>query len=94
LNYTETSKSTIEEKAVNSPSQEVEPFIDCVRAATLLGGIHPKTAERWAREGRIPAYRFFRRWCFRASELELWTRSHVNLLRHPCRLNEEKSDGS
>lgn len=56
----------------------VEPFIDCPAAAVILGGIHPKTVERWAREGRIPAYRYFRQWRFRTSELEVWMCSHVN----------------
>ncbi len=50
----------------------VERFIDCAAAAAVLGGVHPKTVERWAREGRIPAYRYFRHWKFRASELEVW----------------------
>jgi hypothetical protein len=36
----------------------------------------------------------FRRWRFRASELDLWMRSPVNSVRHPCRLNQEKSDGT
>ena len=64
-----------------------EPFLDCTGAAAILGGVHPKTIERWARQGRIPAYRYFRHWRFRASELELWMRSQVNSIRHPCRLN-------
>ena len=40
----------------------VERFIDCAAAAVVLGGVHPKTVERWAREGRVPAYRYFRHW--------------------------------
>jgi hypothetical protein len=44
----------------------VERFIDCAAAADVLGGVHPKTVVRWAREGRIPACRYFRRWKFRA----------------------------
>jgi excisionase family DNA binding protein len=73
---------------------QVERFLDCTAAAGILGGVHPKTVERWAREGRIPAYRYFRHWRFRASELELWMRSQVNSIRHPCRLIQEKSDGT
>jgi excisionase family DNA binding protein len=71
-----------------------EPLLDCKRAAIVLGGVHPKTVERWAREGRIPAYRLFRKWRFRMSELEVWMRSHVNSDCHPCRVNEEDSDGT
>ena len=79
---------------IKSVGPLVEPFLDCAAAAAVLGGVHPKTVERWAREGRIPAYRYFRHWRFRASELELWMCSQVNSIRHPCRLNQEKSDGT
>lgn len=72
----------------------IEAFLDCASAATILGGVHPKTVERWARQGRIPAYRYFRHWRFRASELELWMRSQVNSIRHPCRLDSEESNGT
>jgi excisionase family DNA binding protein len=71
-----------------------EPLLDCARAALLLGGVHPKTVQKWAREGRIPAYRFFKRWCFRASELEVWLSSHVHSKCHPCRFQKEESDGA
>lgn len=71
-----------------------DPLLDCKSAAMILGGVHPKTVERWAREGRIPAYRLFRKWRFRATELEFWMRSQVNSMCHPCRLYKEKSDGT
>ena len=71
-----------------------EPFLDCIRAAAVLGGLHPKTVERWARQGRIPAYRYSKSWRFRVSELEVWMRSHVNSACHPCRLKQEESDGT
>ena len=76
-----------------SPDSISEPFLDCIRAAAFLGGLHPKTVERWAREGCIPAYRYFKRWRFRGSELEVWMRSHVNSACHPCRFEQEESDG-
>jgi excisionase family DNA binding protein len=76
------------------PLQAVEPLLDCAGAAAVLGGLHPKTVERWAREGRIPAYHYFRHWKFRASELEVWMLSHVNSVCHPCRLKQEESDGA
>jgi excisionase family DNA binding protein len=77
-----------------APNQTAEPFLDCAAAATVLGGLHPKTVERWAREGRIPAYRYFRSWRFRVSDLEVWMQSHVQSACHPCRLNQEKADGT
>jgi len=73
--------------------QALEPLLDCAGAAAILGGLHPKTVERWAREGRIPAYHYFRHWKFRASELEVWMLCHVNSVCHPCRLKQEESDG-
>jgi excisionase family DNA binding protein len=80
--------------ATTDPLQAVEPLLDCSSAAVILGGLHPKTVERWAREGRIPAYRYFRRWKFRVSDLEVWMHSHVHSGCHPCRLNKEKADGT
>ena len=79
--------------ATTGPIQAVEPLLDCAGAAAVLGGLHPKTVERWAREGRIPAYHYFRHWRFRASELEVWMLSQVNSVCHPCRLKQEESDG-
>ena len=83
-----------ESTATSGLLQAPEPLLDCVGAAAVLGGLHPKTVERWAREGRIPAYHYFRHWKFRASELELWMLSHVNSVCHPCRLKQEESDGT
>jgi len=80
--------------AATAARQAVEPLLDCAGAAAVLGGLHPKTVERWAREGRIPAYHYFRHWKFRASELEVWMLCHVNSVCHPCRLKQEESDGT
>ncbi|MGE5113603.1 MAG: helix-turn-helix domain-containing protein [Acidobacteriaceae bacterium] len=43
-----------------------------VEAAQFLGGLHPKTVQRMARRGELPAYRIGRYWRFRASELNKW----------------------
>lgn len=51
-----------------------EPLLDDERAAEFLGGIHPKTLQRMARRGEIPAYRVGRFWRYRASELDEWLR--------------------
>jgi excisionase family DNA binding protein len=80
--------------AAAAQPQAIEPLLDCVGAAAVLGGLRPKTVERWAREGRIPAYHYFRHWKFRASELEVWMLSHINSVCHPCRLKQEESDGT
>jgi excisionase family DNA binding protein len=54
-------------------------------AAQLLK-IHPKTLQRMARKGQIPAHRIGDLWRFRASELDTWFRSRVvEPNRHSCR---------
>ena len=52
----------------------LEPLLDDQRAAEFLGGIHPKTVQRMARRGEVPAYRVGRFWRYRASELDDWLR--------------------
>lgn len=58
-----------------NPTPTFEPLLNTEDAAALLG-VHPKTLERWAREGRVPAYDLGR-WRFRASALDVWLRSSV-----------------
>jgi excisionase family DNA binding protein len=53
-------------------SPALEPLLDDEQAAQLLGGIHPKTLQRMARNGEVPAYRVGRFWRYRASELNDW----------------------
>ena len=53
---------------------EYEPLLTDVEAAKFLGGLHPKTVQRMARRGEIPAYRIGKFWRFRASELDEWLR--------------------
>jgi excisionase family DNA binding protein len=66
-----------------------EPLVGCGEAARLLGNIHVKTLQRYARRGDIPGYQIGGHWYFRASELDSWLRSRINLSCHPCRSNEE-----
>ena len=49
-----------------------EPLLNDQQAASLLGGIHPKTLQRMARDGHVPAYRVGRYWRYRASQLDVW----------------------
>jgi excisionase family DNA binding protein len=56
-------------------------------AAKLLGKIHVKTLQRYARQGSLPGYRLAGHWYFRVSELDSWLRSRINSSRHPCRSN-------
>jgi excisionase family DNA binding protein len=73
--------------------REFEPLIGSCEAARLLGNIHVKTLQRYARRGSLPGYQIGGHWYFRASELDSWLHSQLNLSCHPCRLQEE-SDGT
>jgi excisionase family DNA binding protein len=75
--------------AVNESRQPFEPLIGCEDAAKLLGNIHVKTLQRYARRGTLPGYRVAGHWYFRASELDSWLRSRINSPCHPCRSNQE-----
>jgi excisionase family DNA binding protein len=66
-----------------------EPLVGCGEAAKLLGNIHVKTLQRYARRGDIPGYQIGGHWYFRTSELDSWLRSQINSSCHPCRSNEE-----
>jgi excisionase family DNA binding protein len=75
---------------VNSLARQVpidvafEPILDTEQAAALLH-IHPKTLQRLARKGEVPAYRVGDLWRFRASDLDKWLRSGLSSNRHSCR---------
>ena len=64
------------------PSQESKPafetLIDSPEAAKLLGNIHVKTLQRYARTGSLPGYQIGGHWHFRVSELDAWLRSRIN----------------
>jgi excisionase family DNA binding protein len=66
---------------------EFEPLLGSEEAAKLLGNIHVKTLQRYARQGSLPGYRIGGHWFFRASELDSWLRSQLNSSCHPCRSN-------
>jgi excisionase family DNA binding protein len=73
---------------------QFEQLLRSDEAAKLLGNIHVKTLQRYARAGTLPGYRLGGHWYFRASELDSWLRSRINSSCHPCRLNQEESDGT
>ena len=67
-------------------AHEAEPFerlLDSGEAAQLLQ-IHPKTLQKLARAGRIPAYLICGLWRFRASELDRWLKTEVSSKSHSC----------
>jgi excisionase family DNA binding protein len=66
------------------PSPTFEPVLNTEEAAALLQ-IHPKTLQKMARDGAVPAFRIGDLWRFRASALDEWLRSGVCSKRHSCR---------
>ena len=57
-------------------SENFEPLLDSEQAAKLLQ-IHPKTLQRMARNGELPAVQIGRLWRFRASALNRWLAQQV-----------------
>jgi excisionase family DNA binding protein len=55
---------------------DYEPLLNDADAAQFLGGLHPKTIQRMARRGELPAYRVGKYWRYRASELSAWLVLH------------------
>jgi excisionase family DNA binding protein len=61
---------------------DFEPLLHEEEAAKFLGGLHPKTVQRMARRGEIPAYRIGRYWRYKISELSAWL-----MLKSTCQIN-------
>jgi len=64
-----------------TPPEGAGPFeslISSSQAAKLLGDLHVKTLQRYARLGRLPGYQIGRHWYFRESELDAWLRLQLN----------------
>ena len=70
-----------EQQAISVPG--FEPTLNSQQAAALLQ-IHPKTLQKMARQGRVPAHKIDDLWRFRASELDEWLRNEVSSNRHSC----------
>lgn len=70
-------------------TSEFEPVVDSGEAAKFLN-INPKTLQKMARTGEVPAYRIGKLWKFRISDLDEWLRSRVISNCHSCRENERR----
>jgi excisionase family DNA binding protein len=68
----------------NTNNSAFEPLLDSNQAAQLIQ-IHPKTLQKMARGGRVPAVRVGDLWRFRASALDEWVRTALNSPCHSCR---------
>jgi excisionase family DNA binding protein len=62
-----------------------EPLLGSEAAARLLGNIHVKTLQRYARQGSVPGYRIGGHWYFRTTELDEWLQSRINSNRQSVR---------
>jgi excisionase family DNA binding protein len=71
-------------RELEPPAMTFERVLNTEEAAGLLQ-IHPKTLQKMAREGSVPAFRIGDLWRFRASALDEWLRSGVCSKRHSCR---------
>ena len=67
-----------------SLAMSFERVLNTEEAAALLQ-IHPKTLQRMARQGVVPAFRIGGLWRFRASSLDQWLRSGLCSKSHSCR---------
>jgi hypothetical protein len=56
--------------SANISKHSLKPSIGCGETARLLGNIHLKTPQRYARKGALPGYHVGGHWYFRASELD------------------------
>jgi excisionase family DNA binding protein len=69
-----------------------ESYVDAAEAGRFLS-LHPRTVQRPAREGRLPAHPLGegarKTWRFLLSELDEWMRSRVHSSSHPCRSKGE-----
>jgi excisionase family DNA binding protein len=62
-----------------------EPLLGSEDAARLLGNIHVKTLQRYARQGSVPGYRIGGHWYFRTTELDSWLQSRISSNRQSVR---------
>jgi excisionase family DNA binding protein len=84
MGYRAAVKPTPDSAGPEVPAVAFERVLDTEEAAALLQ-IHPKTLQKMAREGTVPAFRIGDLWRFRASALDEWLRSGVCSKRHSCR---------
>jgi excisionase family DNA binding protein len=77
-------RPAFDSSASDASAAAFERVLNTEEAAALLQ-IHPKTLQKMAREGTVPAFRIGDLWRFRASALDAWLRSGVSSNRHSCR---------
>jgi excisionase family DNA binding protein len=61
----------LQRKPVRSESFVPEPLLDTDQAAAIMR-VHPKTLQRYARQGLIRGFQLGTMWRFRASDIDRW----------------------
>lgn len=61
----------LEKKPVRSEPFVPEPLLDTDQAAAIMR-IHPKTLQRYARQGIVRGFQLGSMWRFRASDIDRW----------------------
>ena len=84
MNHDAALRPVLDPAGFQRPEATFEPVLNTEEAAALLH-IHPKTLQRMARQGVVPAFRIGDLWRFRASDLDRWLRSGLCSKGHSCR---------
>jgi excisionase family DNA binding protein len=84
MNHQAALQSILNSREPDSLADAFERVLNTDEAAALLQ-IHPKTLQRMARQGIVPAFRIGDLWRFRASSLDQWLRSGLCSKSHSCR---------
>lgn len=63
--------SDLRRKPVASEPFVLEPLLDTDQAAAIMR-IHPKTLQRYARQGIVRGFQLGTMWRFRASDIDRW----------------------
>jgi excisionase family DNA binding protein len=84
MNHQAALQSILNPREPESLAEAFERVLNTDEAAALLQ-IHPKTLQRMARQGIVPAFRIGDLWRFRASSLDQWLRSGLCSKSHSCR---------
>jgi excisionase family DNA binding protein len=70
---------------------DFEALLDSAQAASFLK-IHPKTLQRLARKGEVPAIQIGKLWRFRKSALDSWLQSEVLWSHQPHRATRQEKN--
>lgn len=68
---THDSLGELQRKPVASAAFVPEPLLDTDQAAAIMR-IHPKTLQRYARQGLVRGFQLGTMWRFRASDIDRW----------------------